>query len=402
MRRRAGIIRQPGIAREDSANVTSPRPAFPDPSALVAAKIAAFGDDPDFVTALARGLGVLLALSDKKRRMSIAQVSHRTGIPRAAARRSLHTLEKLGFVAADDARRFYLRPRVLSFSHGYLSASPIAVLAQPILDRLGDSLREACSLAMLDGDEIVYIARSSSSRIMSPALNVGRRLPAYCTSIGHVMLAHLPQDELNDYLAHARFHPYTDYTPTSAEKLLPAAGRGPRIGIRVREPADGAAPVHAGGSGPRRGRALRRGDQRHPAGTIGRPQGNGGAFLPAIARGRPGTRFAAAAVINARRWRGRMRSRFGYHAYDYSAKCRRRFALDSAIDDRRRGSAMTNALEHEAVPEEASTPSASAASNSSSSPRRSRRRSAACSRSWDSVRSRGTDPGKSNSTGRGR
>ena len=72
----------------------------------------------------------------------------------AAARRSLHTLSKLGFVAADDARRFYLRPRVLSFSHGYLSASPLAILAQPILDRLGESLREACSLAMLDGDEI--------------------------------------------------------------------------------------------------------------------------------------------------------------------------------------------------------------------------------------------------------
>jgi len=199
----------------------STKSTIPDPSGLVTDKIAASGDDPDFVTALARGLGVLLALSDKKRRMTIAQVSHRTGIPRAAARRSLHTLEKLGFVAADDARRFYLRPRVLSFSHGYLSASPIAVLAQPILDRLSDSLGEACSLAMPDGEEIVYIARSSSSRIMSPALNVGRRLPAYCTSIGHVMLAHLPQDQMNDYLAYARFHPYTDNTPTSAEKLLP-------------------------------------------------------------------------------------------------------------------------------------------------------------------------------------
>ena len=215
------VIQQPGIARDKSETVVSTKSTIPDPSGLVTDKIAAFGDDPDFVTALARGLGVLLALSDKKRRMTIAQVSHRTGIPRAAARRSLHTLEKLGFVAADDARRFYLRPRVLSFSHGYLSASPIAVLAQPILDRLSDSLREACSLAMPDGEEIVYIARSSSSRIMSPALNVGRRLPAYCTSIGHVMLAHLPQDQLNDYLAYARFHPYTDNTPTSAEKLLP-------------------------------------------------------------------------------------------------------------------------------------------------------------------------------------
>jgi IclR family pca regulon transcriptional regulator len=209
------------IARSESAPVASTPPTLPDPSALVADTIAGFGDDPDFVTALARGLAVLLALSDKKRGMSIAQVSHRTGIPRAAARRSLHTLSKLGFVAADDARRFYLRPRVLSFSHGYLSASPIAVLAQPILDRLSESLREACSLAMLDGDEIVYLARSSSSRIMSPALNVGRRLPAYCTSIGHVLLAHLPQDELNDYLARVRFHPYTEHTPNSAKKLLP-------------------------------------------------------------------------------------------------------------------------------------------------------------------------------------
>jgi IclR family pca regulon transcriptional regulator len=195
-------------------------PSFADPDAVAADSIARFDGDPDFVTALARGLAVLLALSDKRRRMSIAQVSHRTGIPRAAARRSLHTLAKLGFAAVDDARRFYLRPRVLSFSHAYLSASPIAVLAQPILDRLGESLREACSLATLDGDEIVYLARSTSSRIMSPSLNVGRRLPAYCTSVGHVMLAHLPDDELNAYLARARFHPYTEYTPDTAEKLL--------------------------------------------------------------------------------------------------------------------------------------------------------------------------------------
>ncbi len=199
----------------------APAPSYSAADAVAASTIEQFGNDPDFVTALARGLAVLLALSDKRRRMSIAQVSHRTGIPRAAARRSLHTLVKLGFAAFDDARRFYLRPRVLSFSHAYLSASPLAVLAQPILDRLGESLREACSLATLDGDEIVYIARSTSSRIMSPSLNVGRRLPAYCTSIGHVMLAHLPQDELDAYLARARFHPFTEYTPNSVAKLMP-------------------------------------------------------------------------------------------------------------------------------------------------------------------------------------
>jgi len=215
---------RPATAVEPLAPLAQPVPAGApsgpvDPDVLVADAIARFGDDPDFVTALARGLAVMLTLSDKKRRMSIAQVSHRTGIPRAAARRSLHTLSKLGFVAVDDARRFYLRPRVLSFSHAYLSTSPLAVLAQPVLDRLGESLHEACSLAILDGDEIVYLARSASSRIMSPALNVGRRLPAYCTSIGHVLLAHLPPHELDGYLKRARFHPYTEYTLTSPDRL---------------------------------------------------------------------------------------------------------------------------------------------------------------------------------------
>jgi IclR family pca regulon transcriptional regulator len=202
-----------------AAHATQPAPALADYDVLAAESIARFSDDPDFVTALARGLAVLLELSDKKRRMSIAQVSHRTGIPRAAVRRSLHTLVNLGFVAVDDARRFYLRPRVLSFSHAYLSASPLAVAAQPILDRLGETLREACSLAILDGDEITYLARSASSRIMSPSLNVGRRLPAFCTSIGHVLLAQLPQVELDAYVGRTRFLPYTEFTVTSLERF---------------------------------------------------------------------------------------------------------------------------------------------------------------------------------------
>jgi IclR family pca regulon transcriptional regulator len=209
----------PAIVQSEKPDGVPARPVV-DSDAWLADTIARHSDDPDFVTALARGLAVLLTLSDKKRRMSIAQVSHRTGIPRAAARRSLHTLSKLGFVAVDDTRRFYLRPRVLSFGHGYLSASPLAILAQPTLDRLGESLREACSLATLDGDEIVYLARSASSRVMSPNMNAGRRLPAYCTSIGHVILAHLPEDELNEYLARVKFVPYTAYTPRSTEELL--------------------------------------------------------------------------------------------------------------------------------------------------------------------------------------
>jgi len=216
----ASALRQQDVAPADPSAGNAPQTTRMEPEGLLADAIARNADDPDFVTALARGMAVMLALSETKRRMSIAQISHRTGIPRAAARRSLHTLAKLGFVAADDARRYYLRPRVLSFSHGYLSGSPLAVLAQPILDRLGDSLRESCSLATLDGDEIVYLSRSTSSRIMSTTLNVGRRLPAYCTSIGHVMLAHLPPGELDEYLARVRFYPYTEHTPNSKETLL--------------------------------------------------------------------------------------------------------------------------------------------------------------------------------------
>ena len=123
----------------------------------------------------------MLALSDKKRRI-VDCAGQPSGRVFRARRRdaSLHTLSKLGFVAADDARRFYLRPRVLSFSHAYLSTSPLAVLAQPILDRLGEKLHEACSLAILDGDEIVYIARSASSHHVSGAQR-GSAAASVCT-----------------------------------------------------------------------------------------------------------------------------------------------------------------------------------------------------------------------------
>lgn len=181
--------------------------------------IAECDGDPNFVTGLARGLAILLALADRKQYMNISQISRRTGIPRAAARRGLYTLARLGFVSADQVRGFSLRPTVLTFSHAYLSASPLATLAQPILDRLGEQVQEACSVAVLDGDEIVYIARSASSKLITSALKVGHRLPAFCTSIGLVMLAHSPSKDLDRYFERARFHPYTEFTPTSESDI---------------------------------------------------------------------------------------------------------------------------------------------------------------------------------------
>ena len=196
-----------------------PVPPLVDVQSQFASAMERHKDDADFVTALARGLAVMMALSEKRRRISIAQVSHVTGIPRAAARRSLHTLVKLGFVAMDDANQFYLRPRILSLSHAYLSASPLAMLSQPILDKLGEDIGESCSLAVLDSDEIVYLARSSASRVISPSLNVGRRIPAYCTSIGRILLAHLPDDELDFYLQNATLRAYTEHTTTDRGEL---------------------------------------------------------------------------------------------------------------------------------------------------------------------------------------
>jgi IclR family pca regulon transcriptional regulator len=221
--RQAKAMNKPAKAKASQPRMLTPvepHAAIPtDATAQLVRLTTGNADDPDFVTALARGIAVMQALADKRRRMSIAQVSHVTDIPRAAARRSLYTLVKLGFVAEDDARRFYLRPRVLSLGHGYLSATPLAVLGQSVLDRLGEELETACSLAVLDGEEIVYLARSSSSQLISPALNLGRRLPAYCTSIGLALLSHLPEEDLADYLSHGKFYAYTSQTLTEPAEI---------------------------------------------------------------------------------------------------------------------------------------------------------------------------------------
>jgi IclR family pca regulon transcriptional regulator len=170
------------------------------------------------MTSLARGLAVIRGFTEQRRKLTIAQVSERTGLPRAAVRRCLYTLEKLGYVAA-EGHTFALRPKMLTLGHAYLSSTPLAVSAQPFLDHVGDAVGESCSLAILDGDEILYLARSVTSRIMSVTLNIGSRLPAYCTSIGYVLLAHLPEPELDAYLARVEFQPFTERTITSPEKL---------------------------------------------------------------------------------------------------------------------------------------------------------------------------------------
>ncbi len=192
-------------------------------AATQAEEIGAFAGDPDFMASLARGLAVIRAFSQQRQRLSIAQISLRTGISRAAVRRCLYTLGRLGYVGSDDERNFMLRPRVLALGHAYLSSAPLATSAQPLLDQVSASLRESCSMAILDADDIVYVARSSSStRLMSIDLGIGSRLPAFCTSMGRVLLAGLSASQLAEYLRRAVLTPYTNRTLVSKDKLREA------------------------------------------------------------------------------------------------------------------------------------------------------------------------------------
>lgn len=190
----------------------------PEPRRTPAQDIEALSDDPNFMTSLARGLAVIGAFSDRRRRPTIAELSRKTGIPRAAVRRCLHTLEKLGYVQS-EAHSFALLPKILRLGHAYLGSTPLAVSAQPFLERVSEETDESCSLAVLDRDDILYVARSISSRILSVNLNVGSRLPAYCTSIGQVLLADLPEPELEAYIKRNKLVAYTDRTVSSQPQL---------------------------------------------------------------------------------------------------------------------------------------------------------------------------------------
>jgi len=174
--------------------------------------------DPSFMTSLARGLAVIKAFSDHRRAMTIAQLSQKTGIPRAAVRRCLYTLKQLGY-ADSEANNFFLKPGILALGYAFLSSTPLTVAAQPYLTELSHRLKESCVLAVLDQNEVMYVARSHTSRVLSLALNTGSRLPAYCTAIGRVLLAGLSANQLDRYFSSVVLTPHTERTVVSEQKL---------------------------------------------------------------------------------------------------------------------------------------------------------------------------------------
>jgi IclR family pca regulon transcriptional regulator len=202
---------------------TLPLPISPEisatPKPTPAAALDIYTGDPNFMTSLARGLIVIQAFTQQSPQMTISQLSVKTGLSRAAVRRCLYTLTKLGFAGAEDGTRYSLRPRMLTLSHTYTASNTLSSAAQPILERMSTALRESFSVATLDGEDIVYIARTQVSRVMAVDLHIGSRLPAYCTSMGRVLLAFLPTDQLEQYLTKAVLTPHTNRTITSVEKL---------------------------------------------------------------------------------------------------------------------------------------------------------------------------------------
>jgi IclR family pca regulon transcriptional regulator len=175
--------------------------------------------DGDVIAGFAKGLAVIEAFDEANPRLSIADAARRTGLERATARRCLLTLMRLGY-ADFDGKFFTLTPRILRLGHAYLSGTPLPRILQPALDRLAAETDESCSAAVLDGTEIVYVARAARRRVMSVGLDVGSRLPAYCSSMGRVLLAALAEDDALARLKATERRKLTPATLTAVTDLM--------------------------------------------------------------------------------------------------------------------------------------------------------------------------------------
>lgn len=171
-----------------------------------------------FVQSLERGLEVIRALSLPGPGRTLSEVARHTGLSRASARRFLLTLEALGYVRSDD-RRFMLTPRVLELGYAFLSSLTLPQIAQPHLRELVEHVHESSSVSVLDGADVVYVAREPTQRIMTVAISVGTRFPAVATSMGRVLLAGLSEPELEAFLRTADLRPLTAATVTDREQL---------------------------------------------------------------------------------------------------------------------------------------------------------------------------------------
>jgi IclR family pca regulon transcriptional regulator len=185
--------------------------------------------DPAFVNSLARGLQVIRAFNRERPEMTLSEVAGHTGLTRAAARRFLITLEQLGYVCS-DGKRFRLAPRILELGFAYLSSIDIWNVAVPVMEALSAELGESCSASVIEGCEIVYVARVPTRRVMSVSLSLGARLPAVATSMGRVLLAFLPEDKAGERVATCPHCAHTPHTVIDRAELWAIVGQVRRQG----------------------------------------------------------------------------------------------------------------------------------------------------------------------------
>ncbi|PRX44617.1 IclR family transcriptional regulator [Prauserella shujinwangii] len=175
-------------------------------------------EEKDYVQSLERGLSVILAFSDHHPRLTLGELAELTGLSRPTVRRIVLTLEKLGYVRA-EGRYFALTPHVLALGNAYLSSLNLTEVAQPYMEDVTKVTGHPCSLAALDGEDAVFLARIPSRRVMRHTLTTGTRLPAYATSMGRMLLAGLPDHEIEEFLRHGQFPRITARTVTDPARL---------------------------------------------------------------------------------------------------------------------------------------------------------------------------------------
>jgi IclR family pca regulon transcriptional regulator len=175
-------------------------------------------DQKDYVQSLERGLSVILAFSDHHPRLSLAEIAQLTGLSRPTVRRIVLTLEQLGYIRA-EGKQFSLTSHVLGLGYAYLSSLNLTEVAQPYMEEVTKATGQTCSLAALDGEDAVFLARVPSRQVMSVTLTTGTRLPAYATSMGRVLLAWLRADEIDAVIGREPLPALTAHTRTDPDAL---------------------------------------------------------------------------------------------------------------------------------------------------------------------------------------
>ncbi|QUS41354.1 IclR family transcriptional regulator [Tardiphaga alba] len=175
----------------------------------------------DFIESLDRGLRVFEVFGAQSRPRTLSDVAKAADLPRATARRILFTLEHRGYVTS-DGKLFALTPQVLALAGSYMTSNQIVTILQPVLDQISSDAQEISSLAVLQGNDVIFVARASPARVFSAGIDLGYRLPAYCSSVGRAMLGKYSNEDLTQALDAMTLTAMTPFTVTDRESLKAA------------------------------------------------------------------------------------------------------------------------------------------------------------------------------------